>query len=174
MHKEEKPYQCDLCYKAFVDKSALTTHKTIHTGEKPYGCDNCNKHFKTRSHLVNHQQIHTGDKPNQFEKCYKSFALMTYLKNHHTTTIRRNHFHVMFVINILVVNLNLSPIKWHIMEKKHCGHCGKSFALKNYLILHQRTHNGEKPYQCDICEKRFSEKGTLVTHRKIHKLGDVL
>ncbi|GBN59159.1 Zinc finger protein 572 [Araneus ventricosus] len=49
-----------------------------------------------------------------------------------------------------------------------CSECWKSFSRKDYLVVHYRTHTGEKPYPCDRCDKCFSTKCNLTTHLRTH------
>ncbi|GBN22475.1 Zinc finger protein 467 [Araneus ventricosus] len=49
-----------------------------------------------------------------------------------------------------------------------CPECGKSFIRKDYLVLHYRTHTGEKPFPCDKCDRRFSQKCSMVRHLRTH------
>jgi len=46
--------------------------------------------------------------------------------------------------------------------------CQKTYALKNILLAHLRTHYKIKPYTCTYCSKSFNEKGNLKTHIRIH------
>ena len=58
------------------------------------------------------------------------------------------------------------------MRKQHsedgkafaCEHCGKSFALKSNLVIHQKTHDLDKPFGCDKCEKTYKQRNSLREH----------
>ncbi|KAG5996297.1 hypothetical protein E4U54_002624 [Claviceps lovelessii] len=36
--------------------------------------------------------------------------------------------------------------------------------------MHERTHTGDKPLECEICGKRFSESSNLSKHRRTHNV----
>jgi hypothetical protein len=49
-----------------------------------------------------------------------------------------------------------------------CDTCQVAFGHRNHLIIHQRTHTGERPYACEDCTLTFAQKNNLTRHRRVH------
>lgn len=49
-----------------------------------------------------------------------------------------------------------------------CLQCNKDFSTKTNLLRHMQTHDGNKPYQCNICGNSFTQNGSLKQHMHIH------
>ena len=48
-----------------------------------------------------------------------------------------------------------------------CTYCDYQAPSASNLLIHGRTHTGEKPFKCDKCFRKFSRKGNLDRH-KLH------
>lgn len=95
--------------------------------------------------MQNHLNKHLGIKPFSCPECEEKFTTQGHRKDH----LRSFHS-------------NEKPF-----ECKFEG-CGQSFARKNVLKVHTRTHTKERPYVCVTCNARFTESGNLRYHIKIH------
>lgn len=57
IHREEKPFSCNVCGQSFHMKGYLTSHMLKH-GDRLHTCTICNFKFKRRDLLIRHQKTH--------------------------------------------------------------------------------------------------------------------
>ncbi|XP_063806702.1 zinc finger protein 37 homolog [Pseudophryne corroboree] len=141
-YPKKRTFSCLECGKCVASRSALTTHKRIHSGEKPFKCTECGKCFLQRSDLVRHQRTHTGERPFSCQECGRSYGSSSALTLHQR------------------IHSGKKPFK--------CSECDMSFVQKAKLVRHQFTHTGERPFSCTECSKCFAQKLSLVRHQRIH------
>ncbi len=54
------------------------------------------------------------------------------------------------------------------MKSKSCEFCGKTFKFQSNLVVHRRSHTGEKPYKCHLCDHACTQASKLKRHMKTH------
>ncbi|KAK1158818.1 hypothetical protein AOXY_G22569 [Acipenser oxyrinchus oxyrinchus] len=54
------------------------------------------------------------------------------------------------------------------LKSKSCEFCGKTFKFQSNLVVHRRSHTGEKPYKCQLCDHACSQASKLKRHMKTH------
>ncbi|XP_058036754.1 zinc finger protein Aiolos [Ahaetulla prasina] len=52
--------------------------------------------------------------------------------------------------------------------KLKCDICGLGCVSLNVLVVHKRSHTGERPFHCKQCGASFTQKGNLLRHVKLH------
>ncbi len=142
-HTGLRPYKCEYCEKAFIQKSQLDDHRRTHTGEKPFQCEICGKGFSQRSYVKDHVRTHTNERPHMCEICGKSFAIKTGLKAH-----KRRHLEKASKIKEVCRKYYQSPSLWSYFYKGKKGRQRKwNFSI--YLVF-CRWIMSWSDYYCNI------------------------
>ncbi|KAH9296222.1 hypothetical protein KI387_039810, partial [Taxus chinensis] len=129
-----------------IDKMLEETKRMLFLNEKVHDCSECGKRFATPSSLKDHRNEHSGDKPYKckFKDCTMHFKSKQLLCRH--------------------------------LKKHECAHrcmfegCGKRFAFRERMIVHQKIHSNERPLVCpwEGCGKRFKWTNSLQGHKRTH------
>lgn len=157
------PLTCELCSETFSVPAEWVRHVQTHTDMlpakrqrrgrpapdeenapfPPLTCDMCQNMFPTPAEWVHHiQNTHT-----EFELHWTNIHLN---KSGDGTKMQKHSKH-------------LGPIQ------KVCSVCTKKFPSHASMLIHKRTHTGEKPYACEYCMKGFNVKSNLLRHlRTLH------
>ena len=78
----QKPYQCELCNKTFINITGLRSHQAVHEKDTPFCCNICKVQFKRKHSLERHQYVHKLVKDFICPLCGKAFVNDVYLRNH--------------------------------------------------------------------------------------------
>ncbi|KAK0090153.1 hypothetical protein PV325_002578 [Microctonus aethiopoides] len=163
-------HKCTMCYKRFATKVRLQQHYLVHGAEdkKPLPCNVCFKRFMNNSALSCHLKTHRQDKQ-IFEcpMCRELFNQVLMLKSHIET--HKNADETFTCPHCPRIFSKYSVIRKHIRayhcERKHkCQFCVKCFPTIDKLRMHLLRHSDYREFHCANCEKRFKRKDKLKEH----------
>nr|XP_034174132.1 zinc finger protein 782-like [Osmia lignaria] len=165
----EAKFICDYCDKRYKLKNDLSDHiKRTHT-KLPSVCKYCGKSVKN---IVGHEWKHLKtDKKVSYHHfchlCFKKFTNNNQLVNHLV------QHQVGFKCNVCEESFDLPSALHKHKDLKHkpsfvCSICKGAFTARSSFYTHVLTHDGVRPYKCDVCGEDFTQGSSLRRHRKHH------
>ncbi|KAK3586301.1 hypothetical protein CHS0354_002804 [Potamilus streckersoni] len=141
------PKVCDICGYKTKDPNFYYIHYhkyfrhgvPLPKGWKPFTCDICGKECFTKFQLRDHKLVHFEETPFVCEHCGSGFKSRTSLNSH----VFHRH----------------SSVRSH-----QCNQCPKTFKTRTQLLVHFRTHSGEKPFHCPQCHYKSTTRGNMRLH----------
>lgn len=171
-------YICEECGRTFSRKDHLKSHLLTHknrplksSGEndddsfiKTYSCDNCGRAYIRLENLKKHQEqrCESVEKSGNISK-----TIVDDLKDERITekVFKGINFHFMSVNDVKNRVDNT-------LRSYPCEFCSRLFIRKDHLKNHERTHTGERPFQCERCDKRFAKRFVMTRHlRNVHRVN---
>ncbi|XP_023655659.1 GDNF-inducible zinc finger protein 1 [Paramormyrops kingsleyae] len=146
--KRSVQFRCEKCQRSFHYGKSYLKHLMVSHGDLPevtYRCGTCQQTFANRCNLKIHERhVHSDERLFPCDVCGKAFKRKKDVKRH-TRQVHEGG-----------------------ADRHFCPICGKALSSKTALVLHERTHTGDRPYQCGDCGAKFSQSSALKTHRRTH------
>lgn len=143
-------HKCSICSKTFARRKAFMIHLKSHA-EGSYKCLVCDIEFISNHKLDIHtRETHLPDNDFLCKVCdvkFKTYYQLCYHKTSHHS-------------------------KKDDPGSHKCLICSKTYARKNNLVLHVKSHADDRPYKCLECDKSFLTNNMLVIHTRENHLPD--
>lgn len=174
-----RPFKCEVCNTAYMDKSTLWRHNMSVHGPRNFECEICGFKFPANDMLMKHVKRHTlrGHTKEDFQALKKLF------QQNESTTNQNDDDELSDRSSIASGNEtgendkadnrpNKSDENSSKLSAEHpfqCDLCQKSFETRVLLYRHKRYVHKPKRFKCAVCGKRFAYEQQRNYHMKIHK-----
>lgn len=171
-------YDCKICGKQFVSRNNLERHQNSHENSKDNTCEHCNKQFVSENRLRIHKENHCK-KAGDISKFYRSDVTVwkcIKCQEVFSSNITANYHTVLCNKAFTALEIKKEPLQeFEIQEDKlvekistevllQCEFCNRTFANKEILLTHQKSHKTDKNYECAICNETFTSYITAANH----------
>ena len=171
---KEKIYKCRevaCAYACYTIKMFIEHMDKVHDIKKPFVCDQCGVSYKFKANLDEHKAKHSST---YFacDKCDKKFqsksGLYVHRRDQHTSIVRSVKCDVCSFVSKGMRNLKKHKETHNkaSYSRYPCLYCYKTFRNRNSLNVHVLTHNGVRPFSCNLCKKTFKRSHHLYSHLK--------
>ncbi|PSN38109.1 hypothetical protein C0J52_00841 [Blattella germanica] len=148
------PLSCDLCHKVFTTPAEWVRHIEGHPENQQQQPGRGSRRSQENGSLSEFP-------PLRCDMCQQVFSNPADWVRH----IQTAHTEEQLAIS----NNSKDPSFLRRGGRKRCQICTKTFPSHASMMIHRRTHTGEKPYVCAVCGKGFNVKSNLLRHlRTLH------
>ncbi|XP_022070630.2 zinc finger protein 770 [Acanthochromis polyacanthus] len=169
-HKDLKPFQCEICNRAFRLEVNLIRHHRIHSNQtelrtSPTPVQNSSTVNRSDSAVMKHlPELSSAD----------LVALDVNIKTETLSDISANDSGTFNRDTDIISTENQSETCPAIRKQQRipsihqCHTCLKCFPSASKLQRHMMSHTGQRPFGCHVCGKAFRQKTHLRVHYRTH------
>ena len=167
------PRKCTICWKIFLLRAHMDSHKCVSLNNVGITCEVCNKVFKNTKllhvHMVKHKEPSLS-----CDKCGKTFLRRQNQHDHVCVDDAGEEVRIKWCSLPIGTGTNDASARMKLKQDPDhltCSLCDKTFTTKTNLKKHVLSH-GAKTEECPKCGKFFHHKYYLREHIKhTHSVG---
>ncbi|XP_078265768.1 PR domain zinc finger protein 15 isoform X2 [Rhinoraja longicauda] len=147
--RDDKTFQCDMCFRFFSTNSNLSKHKKKH-GDKKFSCDTCGKMFYRKDVMLDHQRRHTEGGKRVKKDESETNGIVKHKKEPSGCPVCGKVFSCRSNMN--------KHLLTHGDKKYTCEICGRKFYRIDVLRDHTHIHFKDIPLMNEQQREQFISK----------------
>ncbi|XP_070566827.1 zinc finger protein 271-like [Ptychodera flava] len=172
-HTDESLFKCNFCESHFQKKVSLLLHMRMHSEHKSRengdALNNNNNNVPQKTPL----QPETDSEMKSCDHCdfqtVQPLMLAQHLRNEHSEAMP-------FKCGLCGFSASKLNNYYQHMRRFHvdhgiqykCPYCDFAGIQKSDLVVHMRTHSGQRPFKCEYCSYETTRKSLLTQHMRQH------